>query len=87
MFSQHGFLLGKNCLLKDQKTLKLNQQNNRHRTFAKYDTRRFTKIISRAISKYDNILIAGDLNIDVSESKGLIDNHFADLIDTFNLTV
>ena len=55
----------------------------------KYDTspRRITKIISQAISKYDNILIAGDLNIDVSESKGLIDNHFADLIDTFNLTV
>ena len=57
------------------------------RTFAKYDTRRFTKIISRAISKCDNILIAGDLNIDVSGSKGLIDNHFAELIDTFNLTV
>ena len=52
----------------------------------KYDTRRFTKIISQAISTYDNILIAGDLIIDVPGSKGLIDDHFTELIDTFNLT-
>ena len=52
----------------------------------KYDTRRFTKIISQEISTYDNILIAGDLNIDVPGSKGLIDDHFTELIDTFNLT-
>ena len=56
----------------------------------KYDKKVFfqeiSKIISQAINKYDNILVAGDLNIDVSGSKGLIDNHFSELIDTFNLT-
>ena len=54
----------------------------------KYDKKVFfqelSKAISQAINKYDNILIAGDLNIDVSESKGLNDNHFSELIDTFN---
>ena len=56
----------------------------------KYDKKVFfqeiSKIISQAINKYDNILVAGDLNIDVSGSKELIDNHFSELIDTFNLT-
>ena len=55
----------------------------------KYDKKVFfqeiSKTISQAINKYDNILVAGDLNIDVSGSKGLIDNHFYELIDTFNL--
>ena len=45
-----------------------------------------SKTISQAKNKYDNILFAGDLNIDVSGSRGLIDNHFSELIDTFNLT-
>ena len=44
------------------------------------------KNLSQAINKYDNILVAGDLNIDVSGSKGLNDNHFSEMIDTFNLT-
>ena len=55
----------------------------------KYDRVFFQEIwktISQAKNKYDNILVAGDLNIDVSGSKGLIDNHFSELIDTFNLT-
>ena len=56
----------------------------------KYDKKVFfqeiSKTISQAINKYDHILVAGDLNIDVSGSKGLIDNHFSELIDTFNLT-
>ena len=55
----------------------------------KYDKKVFfqeiSKIISQAINKYDNILVAGDLNIDVSGSKGLIDKHISELIDTFNL--
>ena len=56
----------------------------------KYDKKVFfqelSKTISQAINKYDNILVAGDLNIDVSGSKGLNDNHFSELTDTFNLT-
>ena len=55
----------------------------------KYDKEVFfqelSKTVSQAINKYDNILVAGDLNIDVSGSKGLNDNHFSELIDTFNL--
>ena len=45
-----------------------------------------SKTVSQAINKYDNILVAGDLDIDVSGSKRLNDNHFSELIDTFNLT-
>ena len=44
-----------------------------------------SKTISQAINKYDNISVAGDLNIDVSGSKGLNENHFSELIDTFIL--
>ena len=44
-----------------------------------------SKTISQAKNKYDNILVAGDLNVAVSGSRGLIDNHFSGLIDTFNL--
>ena len=42
-----------------------------------------SKTISQAISKYDNTLVAGYLNIDASGSVGL--NDFSELIDTFNL--
>ena len=55
----------------------------------KYDKvffQELSKTISQAINKYDNILVAGVLNIDVSGSKGLNDNHFSELTDTFNLT-
>ena len=55
----------------------------------KYDKKVFfqelSKTVSQAINKYDNILVAGDLDIDVSGSKRLNDNHFSELIDTFNL--
>ena len=50
--------------------------------------RRFSllsKAISQVINKYNNILVAVGLSIDVSGSKGLNDNHFSELIDTFNL--
>ena len=54
----------------------------------KYDKKvlfqKLSKTISQAISKYNNILVAGDLNIDVSGFKGLNDNHFSELTDTFN---
>ena len=56
----------------------------------KYDKKVFfqeiSKSISQAINRYDNILVAGDLNIDVSGCKGLIDSYFSELIDTFNPT-
>ena len=45
-----------------------------------------SKAISQAINKYDNILLAGDLNIVVYGSKGLNDNNFSELIDTSHLT-
>ena len=56
----------------------------------KYDKKVFfqelSKTISQAINKYENILVAGDLNIDVSGSTGLNEIHFSELTDTFNLT-
>ena len=56
----------------------------------KYDKKvlfqKLSKTISQAISKYNNILVAGDLNIDVSGFKGLNDNHFSELTDIFNQT-
>ena len=56
---------------------------------SQYDKKVFfqewSKTVSRAINKYDRILVAGDSNIDVSGSNGLNDNHFCELIDTFNL--
>ena len=56
----------------------------------KYDKKvlfqKLSKTISQVISKYNNILVAGDLNIDVSGFKGLNDNHFSELTDTFNQT-
>ena len=55
----------------------------------KYDKKVFfqelSKTISQGINKYDNILVAGDLNIDVSESKGLNGSHFSELTDNVNL--
>ena len=45
-----------------------------------------SKIVSPAINRYDNTLVAGDLNIDVYRSKRLNGNHLSELIDTFNLT-
>ena len=56
----------------------------------KYDKKVFfqelSKTISQAINKYDNISVTGDLNSDVSRSKGLNGSHFCELIDTFSLT-
>ena len=46
----------------------------------------WSKTVSPEINRDDNILVAGDLNIDVSRSKKLNDNHLCELIDTFNLT-
>ena len=52
----------------------------------RFSFKNYQKQLSQATNKYDHILVAGDLNIDVSGSKGLIDNHFSELIHTFNLT-
>ena len=56
----------------------------------KYDKKvlfqKLSKTISQAITKYDNILVAGDLNIDVSGFKGLNENYFSELIHIFNQT-
>ena len=60
-----------------------------HLQATKYDKvffQELSKAISQVINKYDNILLAGDLNIVVYGSKGLNDNHFSELIDTSHLT-
>ena len=59
-----------------------------HLQATKYDKvffQELSKAISQVINKYDNILLAGDLNIAVYGSKGLNDNHFSELIDTSHL--
>ena len=47
----------------------------------KYDKKVFLHELSKTVN------VAGDLNTDVSGSKGLNDNHFSELIDTFNLNL
>ena len=47
----------------------------------KYDKKVFLQELSKTVN------VAGDLNTDVSGSKGLNDNHFSELIDTFNLNL
>ena len=46
----------------------------------------FQELSKTVSSVYDNILVAGDLNIDVSRSKRLNDNHLSEMIDTFKVT-
>ena len=43
------------------------------------------KTLSQAINKYDNIFIAGDFNIDVSNENDKNTSYLSDLWDTFNL--
>ena len=38
------------------------------------------------VNKYDNVLLAGDLNINLLDPKSDTQNHFSDLRDTFSLT-
>ena len=42
--------------------------------------------MSKVFSKYENVLLAGDLNIDISEPTKDAGNHLSDLKDVFNLT-
>ena len=42
--------------------------------------------LSKAVNKYDNILVTGDLNIDFSNIKMDTKNYLGDFIDTFSLT-
>ena len=44
-----------------------------------------SKTLSQAVNKYDNILIAGDFNIDSSSVNVKNTSYFSDLWDTFNL--
>ena len=49
----------------------------------------FTEIaetLDRAVNKYDNVFIAGDFNIDVSNKSKDFKNYLCDFIDTFSLT-
>ena len=46
----------------------------------------FQELSKTVSSVSDNILVAGDLNIDVSRSKRLNDNHLSEMIDTFKIT-
>ena len=38
------------------------------------------------VNKYENFVLAGDLNINLLDSKSDTQNHFSDLRDTFTLT-
>ena len=51
------------------------------KTYKKVYFQDLSNILSQIINKY--VLIAGDLNIDFSESKSENDNHFSELKDTF----
>ena len=42
--------------------------------------------LSLIVNKYDNILLAGDVNINLLDPNSDTKNHFSDLIDTFALT-
>ena len=42
--------------------------------------------LSLIINEYENVIVAGDLNIDLSNTKTLSENHVSDLRDTFALT-
>ena len=45
-----------------------------------------SKKLSLIINEYGNVIVAGDLNIDLSNTKTLSENHVSDLRDTFALT-
>ena len=45
-----------------------------------------SNILNKAVNKYDNILVTGDLNIDFSNIKMDTNNYLCDFIDTSSLT-
>ena len=45
-----------------------------------------TQLLSKAVNSYDNIVVAGDLNIDTSINSKDSSNHLDDLNDIFSLT-
>ena len=57
----------------------------------KFQQRRVLKRISNTRSKalkcYDNIVLAGDLNIDLLDPSKDFLNHLSDLLDVFNLKI
>ena len=42
--------------------------------------------ISKAVNNYENIIITGDLNVDVSDPDKDRDNYLSDFVDTFSLS-
>ena len=42
--------------------------------------------LSKVLKSYDNIVLAGDLNIDLLDPSKSTSNHLSDLVDVFNLT-
>ena len=42
--------------------------------------------LNKALSKYDNLLLAGDININILRPTSDLSNHLPDLSDTFSLT-
>ena len=42
-------------------------------------------MVSKSLNNYDNIVIAGNLNIDLSDSSKATSNNLSDLLDVFNL--
>ena len=42
-------------------------------------------MVSKSLNNYDNIVIAGNLNIDLSDPSKATSNNLSDLLDVFNL--
>ena len=56
------------------------QENNKYVFFNELN-----ETLSKAVNSYENIIVIGDLNIDVNDPDKDINNHLPDFVDTFSL--
>ena len=57
------------------------QENNKYVFFNE-----LTETLSKAVNNYENIIVIGDLNIDVSDPDKDRNNYLSDFVDSFSLT-
>ena len=57
------------------------QENNKHVLF-----NQLNETLTKAVSNYENIIVIGDLNIDVSDTDKDRNNYLSDFVDTFSLS-
>ena len=57
------------------------QENNKHVLF-----NQLNETLTKAVSSYENIIVIGDLNIDVSDTDKDRNNYLSDFVDTFSLS-